>query len=84
MRIAFSALAISTLLIAPAQAQSINSSLDKFCSAIRSINSQGVSAAPGTPTSRIIISGGQQTTADYRMVWQFAKSSNTSTCRGIW
>jgi hypothetical protein len=84
MRIIFAALAVGSFLAAPVQAQSMNDSLSKFCSAIQSINSKSISAAPGTPASQMIISGGQQTTSDYRMVWQFAKSSNISTCRSIW
>jgi hypothetical protein len=80
-------LAASLLLVGhtQARAQSINSSLNTFCSAIRRINTQGLSAAPGTAASQLIVNGTRgQTQADYRMVWHFAQSSNVHACRGLW
>jgi hypothetical protein len=67
-----------------ARAQSINDSLITFCGAIRRINAQGLSAAPGTAASQLILRNTSQTQSDYRMVWQFAKGSTVSSCRGIW
>jgi molybdopterin-biosynthesis enzyme MoeA-like protein len=70
---------------APAGAQSIDNSVNTFCSAIRRINAQGFSAAPGTAAAQLIVNNTRsQTHADYRMVWQFAQASAIRTCRGIW
>jgi hypothetical protein len=77
--------ALLFLLTAPAaQGQEFRRSLVQFCTAIASINRQGLSAAPGTMASQLILSKTTQTQADYRTVWSFARLSDVTSCRGIW
>lgn len=68
----------------PLRAQSINESLNRFCTAIRQINSKGVSAAPGTLASDIITQRAGQGQQEYLVIWNFANFSNNANCRGIW
>jgi hypothetical protein len=71
-------------LSAPVQAQSINESLNRFCTAIRQINAKGISAAPGTAASQIIAQKAGQGQSEYRTIWQFASFSGNANCRSIW
>jgi hypothetical protein len=72
------------LAASPAQGQDLKRSLIQFCSAIKSINRQGHSAVPGSAASMFIVAKSNQTASDYRMVWDYARYSNISSCRGIW
>jgi hypothetical protein len=71
-------------LAAPVQANELQRSLVRFCSAIRQINQNGFSAAPGTPAAQLIVSGTEYGPSEYRTVWTFARSSNALQCRSIW
>jgi hypothetical protein len=72
------------LLAAPVQAQSLRASIQTFCDAVRKINQQGLSAAPGSMAAAIIASEAGQDQATYRKVWGVSKGSDVSACRSIW
>ena len=68
----------------PAKA-SLAASLNQFCLAIKDANELGLSGAPGT---RIAIGAVNSqpglTSADYRMAWTMAKSTDVATCQEIY
>lgn len=74
------------LLLQPlaAHSQSIESSTRNFCSAIASINRQGVSARPGTPAALLIGRRAGQSNSTYQVVWEIAKNSRSPYCNSIW
>lgn len=72
------------LAAAPAHANQLRSSATTFCNAVRKINAQGLSAAPGTYAGSLIAANANQTEAVYRTVWHTAKAMNIPACRAMW
>ena len=71
-------IAAIVLMATPAQASGLNTAMGKFCAAVQKMNNMGVSAAPGTQIAAAAQKVAGQTTQDYRMVWDMAKSSKCS------
>jgi hypothetical protein len=76
--------AAALLLAAPAYAQDLRSSANTFCTAVRKINAQGLSAAPGSVAGSMIASQAGQSGNQYRQLWQIAKAVNVQSCKSIW
>lgn len=80
----FLAAAALLLAAAPAQANELRSSATTFCNAVRKINAQGLSAAPGTYAGSLIAANANQSESTYRAVWHTAKAINIPACRAMW
>ena len=71
----------------PAKATSyaeLRESMSKFCTAVKKINKQGMSAAPGTYMGAMAVKYSGKTAAGYQMAWDFAKGSNVPSCQTIY
>lgn len=79
-------LAAAALLLAtaPAHANQLRQSATTFCTAVRKINAQGLSAAPGTYAGSMIAANANQSDSTYIAVWQTAKAINIPACRAMW
>ena len=62
----------------------LRESMNKFCTAIKKINRQGMSAAPGTQMAALAVKYSGQSTSGYQMAWDFAKGSNIPSCSTIY
>lgn len=82
-RFLFAAAAL-VLAAAPAHANELRSSAIVFCNAVRKINAQGMSAAPGTYAGSLIAANADQAESTYRAVWHTAKAINIPACRAMW
>ena len=80
----FIAAALLLAAAAPVRAQDLRSSAVTFCNAIRKINAQGLSAAPGTFAASMIAANANQSDSTYRAVWHTAKAINIPACRAMW
>jgi hypothetical protein len=80
--IATAALLLATT--APIQAQDLYRSATTFCNAVRNINKQGLSAAPGSVAGTMIASQADQSSTQYRQLWQVAKALGIPACKAMW
>jgi hypothetical protein len=58
-----------------AESSELDASLKQFCNAAKTLNSSGLSIAPGTHVGKVIQQKANQSTATYRVVFTMAKSS---------
>lgn len=69
---------------APVLAQDLRSSANTFCGAIRKLNAQGLSGAPGGFAASMIASQANQTATQYRQAWQISKALGIPACKAMW
>lgn len=84
MKLSAIAAAVLLAVAVPAHAQDLRSSATTFCNAARKINAQGLSAAPGTFAGNYIANSANQSSAQYRQLWQIAKALGIPSCKAMW